>query len=174
MTAEACGPVRPRCGVGVSSYGKVVQIVDDRAEPKMKQLAEEPKVISRWCSKRRPERRLMLSLTFGMICVVAGPALSAEHKYDGVYTGKRSLTKGTASATCPAEDDVSVTITGETLTFTNSAFKKYIMPFHPHSDGSFGETHIEKEGSYVRYHGRIIGDVMDVMSKIAPANTTGI
>jgi hypothetical protein len=60
---------------------------------------------------------------FGMICLLVGPALSAEpeHKYDGVYTGKRSLTKGTASITCPAEDDVSVTIQGETLTFTNSA-----------------------------------------------------
>ena len=65
----------------------------------------------------------MLPLIFGIICLVAGSALSAEpeHKYDGVYTGKRSLTKGTASATCPAEDDVSFTISGETLTFTNSA-----------------------------------------------------
>jgi hypothetical protein len=49
------------------------------------------------------ERRLMLLLIFGIICLVAGPALSAEpeHKYDGVYTGKRSLTKGTASTTSP-------------------------------------------------------------------------
>jgi len=74
----------------------------------------------------------MLSLIFGTFCLVAGPALSTEpeHKYDGVYTGKRSLTKGTASTTCPAEDDVSVTITGEMMTFTNSAFKKYLMPFY--------------------------------------------
>ena len=50
-----------------------------------------------WRSKSRLERRLMLSLIFGMICLVAGPAPSAEpeHKYDGVYTGKRSSTKGT-------------------------------------------------------------------------------
>ena len=75
-----------------------------------------------------------------MICLVAGPAPSAEpeHKYDGVYTGKRSLTKGTASETCPGEDDVSVTITGETLTFTTSV-KKYLMPFYPGQDpGSHG------------------------------------
>jgi hypothetical protein len=105
----------------------------------------------------------MLSLIFGMICLVAGPALSAEpeHKYDGVYTGKRSLTKGTASTTCPAEDDVSVTITGETLTFTNSALKKYTMPFDPGPDGSFGQTHTDEGGSVVHYHGRIVGDVMD-------------
>ena len=67
-----------------------------------------------------------------MIFLVAGPILSAEpeHKYDGVYTGKRSLTKGMASASCFAEnDDVSVTVTGETLTFTNSALKKYLMLF---------------------------------------------
>ena len=120
-------------------------------------------MISHWRSKSRLERRLMLSLIFGMICLVAGPALSAEpeHKYDGVYTGKRSLTKGTASTTCPAEDEVSVTITGETLTFTNSALKKYTMPFDPGPDGSFGQTHIDEGGGVVHYHGRIIGDVMD-------------
>jgi hypothetical protein len=87
-------------------------------------------MISYWRSTSGPEIRLMLLLIFGMICFVAGQALSAEpeHKYDGVYTGKRSLAKGAASTTCPAEDEVSVTITGETLTFTNSALKKYTMP----------------------------------------------
>jgi hypothetical protein len=120
-------------------------------------------MISHWPSKSRPEHCLILSLIFGMICLVAGPALSAEpeHQYDGVYTGKRSLTKGTASTTCPAEDDVSVTITGETLTFTNSALKKYTMPFDPGPDGSFGQTHMDEGGSVVHYHGRIIRDLMD-------------
>jgi hypothetical protein len=105
----------------------------------------------------------MLLLIFGMTCLVAGPTLSAEpeHKYDGVYSGKRSLTKGTASTTCPAEDEVSVTITGKTLTFTNSALKKYTMPFDPGPDGSFGQTHMDKGGGVVHYRGRIIGDVMD-------------
>ena len=121
-------------------------------------------MISRWRSKSRPERRrLMLLLILAMICFLAGPALSAdpEHKYDGVYTGKRSLTKGTASTTCPAEDDVSVTIIGETLTFTNSALKKYTMPFDPDPDGSFGQTHTDEGGSIVHYHGRIMGNVME-------------
>jgi hypothetical protein len=121
--------------------------------------------------KNRLERRLMLSLIFGMTCLVAGPALSAEprHQYDGVYRGKRSLTKSsTASTGCPAEEDVSVTITGETLTFTNSGLKKYTMPFDPGPDGSFGETHMEAGGRVVYYHGRIIGDVMDADVKNPP------
>ena len=120
-------------------------------------------MISRWRSKNRRESLLIVSWTLGMICLVAGPALSAEpeHKFDGVYTGKRSLTKGTASLECPAEDNVSGTIHGETLTFTNSALKKYTMPFDPGSDGSFGETHTDEGGAAVHYHGRIMGDVMD-------------
>ena len=120
-------------------------------------------MLSHWRTNRRPGRRQTLSLMCGMICLVAEPALAEpEHKYDGVYTGKRSLTKGTASTTCPAEDDVSVTITGETMTFTNSALKNYTMPFDPGPDGSFGETHIDQGGAVFHYHGRIIGDVMDV------------
>ena len=94
----------------------------------------------------------MRSLVFGMICFIAGPALSVEpeHKYDEVYTGKRSLTKGTASTTCPAEDDVSVTINGETLTFIHSALENYTMPFDPGPDGSFDT---EGDGGAVHYHG---------------------
>ena len=129
---------------------------------------------SNWRSKSRSETRLMLSLIFAMICLVAGlgaalvgplavpAALSdePEHKYDGDYKGKRSLTKGTASTTCPAEDDVSVTITGETMTFTNRALK-YLMPFDPGPDGSSGETHTDVGGAVVHHHGRIIGDVID-------------
>src|SRR5215472_5849840 len=105
---------------------------------------------------------MILGIMFGLIFLVAGSALSAvENKYDGVYTGKRSLTKGTASTTCPAEDDVSVTIDGETLTFTNSALKKYTMPFDSSPDGSFGQTHTDESGGVVHYHGRITGDVIE-------------
>ena len=120
-------------------------------------------MISHWRSKSRPERLLMLSLILGMICLVAGSALSAEpeHKYDGVYTGKRSLTKGTASTTCPAETDVSATITGETLTFTDGILKNFLMPFSPGPEGSFGETS-DQGGHISHHHGRIIGDIMDV------------
>jgi hypothetical protein len=117
-------------------------------------------MISCRLSTFRP-RLIVSGIMFGLIFLVAASALSAEpeHKYDGVYTGKRSLTKGTASATCPAGDDASVTIDGQTLTFTTSTLKKYIMPFYPHRDGSFGQTHTGD--GIVHYHGRITGDVIE-------------
>jgi len=101
-----------------------------------------------------------------ILALVVGPALSAEpeNKYDGVYTGTRTLTKGTASY-CPAEENVSVTIHGETLTFTHSALKNYIMPFEPDQDGSFGETHMDADGGFGSYHGRIIGGVIEADAK---------
>src|SRR5262249_29721598 len=114
--------------------------------------------MSRW----RRERRVVVSGICGMICLVAGiPALGAEHSFDGDYSGKRVLTKGVADPTCPAKEDVSVTIHGETLTFTNGALKKFTQPFYPGSDGSFGETYTGEGGGIVRYHGRIVGNVMD-------------
>jgi hypothetical protein len=104
-----------------------------------------------------------LAAALGLGLAVAGiPALAAEHAFDGAYSGKRVLTKGTASATCPAEDDVSVTIHGETLTFTNSALKNFTQPFYPRPDGSFGETYTDAGGAVVHYHGHVAGDVMDV------------
>ena len=73
-----------------------------------------------------------LAAALGFCLAVAGsPALGAEHSFDGVYSGKRVLTKGSASALCPAEDHVSVTIHGETLTFTDSALQKFTEPFFP-------------------------------------------
>ena len=53
-----------------------------------------------------------------MICLImAGTALGAAGPFDGVYTGKQSPTKGPVPP-CAAEEDVSVTIRGEALTFT--------------------------------------------------------
>ena len=75
------------------------------------------------------------------LAVVGTPVLSAEHTFNGDYSGKRVLTKGPAGLECPAEDDVSVTIHGATLTFTNSALKKFATSFYPSPDGSFGETY---------------------------------
>jgi hypothetical protein len=120
-------------------------------------------VISRRLSRSGPELRLMVSAIFGIICLFAGPVLSAEseHKYDGVYTGERSLAKGTASSECPAKDNVSVTIHGNALTFTNSELKRFTMPFHPDQDGSFGETYTDEGGTTVHYRGRIVGDVIE-------------
>ena len=77
----------------------------------------------------RPEGRLAVAGICGIICLaVAGPALGAEDTFDGVYTGKRVLTKGSGPQ-CPVEDDVSVAIHGETLTFTDSSFQKFVIGF---------------------------------------------
>jgi hypothetical protein len=110
----------------------------------------------------RKERRVVVLGICGVIGLVAGiPALGAEHIFDGVYFGKRVLTKGSASTTCPAEEDVSITIQGETLTFTNGVLKKFAEPFYPSPDGSFGQTHTDAGGAVVHYHGRIVGDVIE-------------
>ena len=104
-----------------------------------------------------------LASALGLCLVVAGsPALCAEHTFDGDYAGKRALTKGSASRDCPAEDDVFVTIHGETITFTNNVIKNFLEPFYPEQDGSFGETYTGEGGATVYYHGRIVGDIMDL------------
>jgi hypothetical protein len=84
------------------------------------------------------QRSLVLSRISAVIgLAVAGPALGAD-TYDGAYTGTRVLTKG-PDGTCPATEDVSVTIHGETLTFTNSSLRNETIMFAPRQDGSFGE-----------------------------------
>ena len=99
-----------------------------------------------------------LASALGLYLTVAGiPALGAEHTFDGVYSGQRVLTKGS----CPAVDDVSVTIHGETLTFTNSALKKFVVGFFVRQDGSFDEIHADVDGDTVHVVGRITGDVIE-------------
>jgi hypothetical protein len=96
-----------------------------------------------------------------VVCLfVAAPALGAENTFDGTYTGKRVLTKG-IDQTCPTEDDVSVIIHGESLTFSNSKLRGYVVGFEPHPDGSFSETSTGIEGTIVLIEGRIVGDVID-------------
>ena len=90
---------------------------------------------------------------------IAAPASGAQN-YDGTYTGKRVLTKG-IDRTCPAEDDVTVTIHGESLTFSNSKLRGYVVGFEPHPDGSFREASTGIEGTIVSIEGRIIGDDLD-------------
>jgi hypothetical protein len=57
------------------------------------------------------------------LAVAAIPALGAEHAFDGVYSGKRVLIKG-SDPNCLTEGDVAVTIHGEMLSFTDNAFTK--------------------------------------------------
>jgi hypothetical protein len=77
------------------------------------------------------ERGLALSGICGVMCLVAGLALAAEHTFDGTYSGKRVLTKGAASPACPAEEDVSVTVHGETLRFANGVLRALLKLFIP-------------------------------------------
>ena len=44
----------------------------------------------------------------------------------------------------------------------NSAFKNFTEAFFPAPDGSFGQTYTDAGGAAVHYHGRIVGDIMDV------------
>jgi hypothetical protein len=68
--------------------------------------------------KESSRARRGLAAALGLCFAVAGtPVLGAEHAFDGGCSGKRVLTKGSVNPTCPAEDDVSVTIHGDTLTF---------------------------------------------------------
>ena len=109
---------------------------------------------------------------FGIVWLVAGSALGAEHNFDGVYIGKRMLTKG-SGPNCPAEDDVSVTIHGETLSFTNSALGNFAMGFNPRQEGSFHLTYTGEGDATVDIRGRVIGDVIEADVTNPLASITG-
>jgi hypothetical protein len=76
------------------------------------------------------------------------------------YTGKRELTKGSAER-CVASEDVSVTINGGALTFTDSALRDFSIGFNPHEDGSFGLISAAIGGTAALIQGRIVGGVLD-------------
>jgi hypothetical protein len=107
-----------------------------------------------------PKHRIYLGMCGVAGLAIAGPIAMAEGSYDGEYVGKRVLTNGPANY-CPAEDNVSVTIHGRTLTFTNSAVQNYVIPFDPKRDGTFDETHINVGGEIVGIQGRIAGRALD-------------
>jgi hypothetical protein len=104
-----------------------------------------------------------------MIClaVVAGPVLSADDTFDGAYTGKRVLTK-VLGPQCLAEGDVSVTIHGETLTFTNSALPNFLIAYNPDPDGSFSQVYVDIGGDTVTIQGRVTGGFLDADVTNAP------
>ena len=123
--------------------------------------------MSHW-RRSPPERRLVVSVLCGVISLtVVGSAFGYEKTFDGVYTGKRSLTKG-PTPLCPVEEDVSVTIHGDTLTFTNSALKKFTIGFNPDPEGSFGSMYTDIGGRTVFIQGHITGDVIEADVTNAP------
>jgi hypothetical protein len=105
--------------------------------------------------------RLMISVICGLLVVaVAEPTLGATDTFDGVYAGKQVLTKGSGPA-CPTGDDVSVTLHGEALTFTNSKLRNFSIGFDPHQDGSFRQIYTDIGGASVLIQGRVVGNVLD-------------
>jgi hypothetical protein len=101
-----------------------------------------------------------LAAALGVCLAVAGiPALGAEHAFDGVYSGERVLTKG-SGPDCPAEDNVSVNIHGEVLSFSNSVLQNFGIGFYPQQDGSFHPTYTDDGGDIVNIIGHINLDVM--------------
>ena len=104
------------------------------------------------------DRRMLVSGILGTVCLAAGPVADASTTFDGVYSGERSLTKG--SAQCVSHDDVSLIIKGKTATFSDSGFQNYVMSFSPHEDGSFRQISTYRNHSVI-IRGRVIGDVIE-------------
>jgi hypothetical protein len=107
------------------------------------------------------QRYLVVLGICGLIgLAVAEPASSAENAFDGVYTGKRVLTKG-SSQLCVRSEGVSVTIHGGALTFTDSVMRDFSIGFDPHPDGSFGLISTAIGGASVFVEGRVVGGVLE-------------
>jgi hypothetical protein len=99
------------------------------------------------------------------ICAVvyllcAGQTQGAEGTFDGDYVGKRARTKG-PTPPCVTEENVSVTIHGGTLSFTDSALRNIVIGFEPHPDGSFNRIFNDIGGGMVLIEGRIVGDMLE-------------
>jgi hypothetical protein len=112
------------------------------------------------CNKRLSRGPLLVGVTCGLISLAAAARTLGADTFDGAYTGTRVLTKGSGPA-CPTEDDVSVTIHGGALTFTDSALHDYSIGFDPRPDGSFGLISTGLSGAGVLIQGRIVGGVLD-------------
>ena len=96
-----------------------------------------------------------------MMCLaIPGSALGLENRFDGVYVGTRTLTKGSGPM-CPADEEVSVKIRGGTLTFTNNTLQNFVIGFHPRQDGSFRQSHVHQQGAFVNIKGRVTGDFLE-------------
>ena len=109
----------------------------------------------------QPQYRPMVWGLCGIMCLVAaGPALGAENRFDGVYTGKATLTKG-SSPGCPADDDISVTVHGKTLKYTGSRLQNFVIAFYPRQDGSFRQSHVHQQGAFVNIEGRVSGELIE-------------
>jgi hypothetical protein len=102
---------------------------------------------------RYKRRRLMVSVICGLIVVaVAEPALGATDTFGGVCIGKRVLTNGSGPG-CPTEADVSVTIHGAELTFTDSELRNFVIGFEPPQGRSFSQIYAGTGGAAMLIQG---------------------
>jgi hypothetical protein len=105
-----------------------------------------------------PRSRTMLPV---MACIIiAGLTLGASNSYDGTYAGKRSLTDGNTPF-CAGQENVTVTITGSTLKFTNSEWRDMPMRFNPRPNGAFGGSFEDPGGHVVDVSGEATGTAID-------------
>lgn len=114
------------------------------------------------------QHRLVVTAGCAIVYLLGpGLALGADNTFDGVYAGKRVLTKG-PTPPCVAEESVSVAVHDGTLSFTDGALRNFVIGFEPHQDGSFTRIYTDIGGATVFIEGRIIGDVMEVDVTNAP------
>ena len=110
--------------------------------------------------KRPPRCWHLMALGLCAMIVAAATASGTDGTFDGVYIGKRVLTKG-SNQTCPDAGTVSVTLRGEALTFTNSRLHSISIGFKPQPNGSFSQISAGGGGAFVSIKGRIVGDAIE-------------
>jgi hypothetical protein len=110
--------------------------------------------------RRIPKCRIQLVVCSMACLAIAVPVALADASFDGEYVGKRVLTNGPADV-CPAEENISVTIQGNVLSFTNNAMKNYDLPFNPAPDGTFTVYYVDESGVLAKIQGRVVGGVLD-------------
>ena len=107
-------------------------------------------------------------------CSSSRPAgLQLGTTFDGVYTGKRALTKG-PTPPCPTEDEATVHIQGDALTFTDSRLRDYPLGFYPHPDGSFSRISAGIGGGFVLIRAASLAMLSTLTLPRVPASIIGI
>ena len=100
-------------------------------------------------------------IVYGLTCLaIAGAAAAADTQFDGIYVGARVPTKG-STPQCSPRESVSVTISGNTLQFTNSKLQHFGLAFEPRPDGSFDMTYNDVGGTTVDIQGGVAKGVLD-------------
>jgi hypothetical protein len=75
-----------------------------------------------------------------IVVAVTSPTLGADNPFDGIYSGTRTLTKGSYES-CPKVEEMSITVQGGKFTFTNSFSRALLAVVKIGSDGSFSSIH---------------------------------